>query len=82
MADETTHLDALKAVIPTFGGSTSDIDGCQFNFDAALTDVPTMLATARVLENVGVSAYIGGAALLSDKSVLLAAATILSVEAR
>ena len=30
--------------------------GCTFNFDTVLTDVTTMTATARVIENVGVSA--------------------------
>lgn len=41
-----------------------------------------MAATARVVENLGVSAYLGGATLLTDPVLLDAAGTILTVEAR
>ena len=54
--DEQTHLTTLQSVATSLGGSTADLDSCTFNFDAALTDVPTFLATARVLEFVGVDA--------------------------
>lgn len=55
---------------------------CQFNFDSVLKDVPTMAATARVVEMVGVSAYLGAASLVVDPQLLTAAASILTVEAR
>lgn len=54
--DEQTHLSTLQAVATTLGGSTADVDSCQFDFTASLTDVTTFLATARVLEFVGVDA--------------------------
>lgn len=54
--DEQTYLTTLQSIATSLGGSTADVDSCTFNFDAALTDVTTFLATARVLELVGVDA--------------------------
>jgi hypothetical protein len=79
-ADEAAHSVALQAALKSFG--EAPITGCQFNFDSALTDVATMAATARVVESVGVSAYLGGATLLTDPVLLTAAGSILTTEAR
>ncbi|KAF9464258.1 ferritin-like domain-containing protein [Collybia nuda] len=79
-ADEATHSTVLQAALKSFG--ETPITGCQFNFDSALTDVATMAATARVVESVGVSAYLGGATLITDPVLLTSAGSILTVEAR
>jgi hypothetical protein len=78
--DESTHDTVLQAAIQSFGAQP--ITSCKFNFDSVLTDVSTMAATARVVENVGVGAYLGGATLLDDPVLLDSAASILTVEAR
>ncbi|KAG6836625.1 hypothetical protein H0H93_005968 [Arthromyces matolae] len=79
-SDEASHSQTLQAALQSFGATP--ITGCQFDFSSALTDVPTMAAVARVVENLGVSAYLGGATLLTDPVLLDAAGSILTVEAR
>ena len=60
----------------------SAISDCKFDFGNALNDVPTMAATARVVENLGVGAYLGAAHLIDDPTLLTAAGSILTTEAR
>lgn len=79
-ADEATHSKVLQAALKAAGAQP--ISGCKFNFDSVLTDVATMAATARVVEIVGVNAYLGAATLLTDPVLLAAAGSILTVEAR
>ncbi|KAH9483100.1 hypothetical protein JR316_0005201 [Psilocybe cubensis] len=79
-SDEATHSTVLQAALKSFG--ETPITSCKFNFDSALTDVATMAATARVVEAVGVGAYLGGATLMTDPVLLDSAASILTVEAR
>jgi hypothetical protein len=78
--DESTHSTVLQSALQSFG--EQPITSCKFSFDSVLTDVATMAATARVVENVGVAAYLGGATLLDDPVLLTAAGSILTVEAR
>ncbi|KAG1739849.1 ferritin-like domain-containing protein, partial [Suillus paluster] len=79
-ADESTHATTLQTAINALGGQT--ISGCTFNVSPLLTDVTTMVAAARLVENVGVSAYLGALTLINDTVLSTAAATIMTVEAR
>ncbi|KAF8845586.1 hypothetical protein BDN67DRAFT_1064880 [Paxillus ammoniavirescens] len=78
--DESTHAIVLESVINAFGSGV--VSGCTFDFSSVLTDVETMVATARVVENVGVSAYLGALSAISDPSLVTAAGSIMTVEAR
>lgn len=77
--DEATHLAVLQQALKDNG---ADPLTCEFDFSSVLTDVSTMAATARVVEMVGVAAYLGGATIIDDPILLDAAASILTVEAR
>jgi hypothetical protein len=77
---ETAHTQFLDAALMAVGAEP--VPGCSFNFDTALTDVKTMASVARVVEAVGVGAYLGGSVLIVDKNILVAAASILTIEAR
>lgn len=75
---EEAHVVLLQGAIAQAG--TQPVQACQYNF--GFTDAAGMVATAAVLENVGVSAYLGAGPLVSDPGILTTAATILTVEAR
>lgn len=79
-SDESTHSIVLQQELTDLG--ETPVTSCKFNFASALTDVPTMAATARIVENLGVMAYLGAAQLLTDPQLLEAAGSILTVEAR
>ncbi|KAF8338946.1 uncharacterized protein EI90DRAFT_3118017 [Cantharellus anzutake] len=78
--DEASHTTALEGAITSLGGTP--ISSCQFDFTSALTNVKTMAAVARLVENVGVSAYLGAASLITSPQLLSVAASILTIEAR
>jgi hypothetical protein len=77
---EATHVTTLQSAIT--GAGAKPVEPCEYNFDAALASADAMVKTARVLEAVGVSAYLGAAPMVKDKAVLGAAASIVTVEAR
>jgi hypothetical protein len=78
-ADEAAHTTVIQQALKDNGAEPLI---CNFKFDSALTDVPTLAATARTVELVGVAAYLGGATLLDDPVLLDSAASILTIEAR
>ncbi|KAL1792007.1 hypothetical protein ACET3X_009758 [Alternaria dauci] len=77
---EATHVTTLQSAIA--GAGAKPVEPCQYNFDAALASADTMVKTARVLEAIGVSAYLGAAPLVNSSDVLAAAGSIVTVEAR
>jgi len=80
LSHETAHTQFLGAALSAVGAQP--VPGCKFKFDSVLTDVTTMASVARVVEAVGVGAYLGGATLVDDKNILAAAGSILTIEAR
>jgi len=75
--DENAHVKFLKGAL----GSKA-VKEPKFNFGKAVTDKATFAATAYVLENTGVHAYLGQAGNITTPAYLLAAASIVTVEAR
>ena len=75
--DENAHVKFLKA-----GLKSAAVKSPKFNFGKAVTDKATFAATAYVLENTGVHAYLGQAGNIKNPAYLLAAASIVTIEAR
>ncbi|RFU28319.1 hypothetical protein B7463_g8029, partial [Scytalidium lignicola] len=75
---EQVHVTTLLSAIA--GAGTQPVAPCTYNF--GFTDAAGMVATAAILENVGVSAYLGAAPLVTSASILTVAAEIVTVEAR
>jgi hypothetical protein len=79
--DEEAHVVALKDTISGLGATPVAAPGVDFG--AAFKNKASYLETAYTFENLGVSAYLGAApALLKEKGLLTAAASIFGVEAR
>lgn len=75
---EVAHRDFLARTL-----GPDAVDRLEFDFtNLDFADRADVLATARTLEDLGVAAYNGAAALLTDPALLAALATIVSVEAR
>ncbi len=85
-ADERAHVKLLRAALTSYG--QTPIAKPPINLDALAADgaslqsMTTFLVLARIFEDIGVTAYAGGAtALASAPPVLMYAARILAVEA-
>jgi hypothetical protein len=75
--DEKNHVAYLKKAL----GSKA-IASPKFDFGKAVTDEATFAATAYALENTGVHAYSGQAGNFKNPAFLLAALSIVTIEAR
>ncbi|KKF95824.1 Protein rds1 [Ceratocystis platani] len=75
---EFSHASFLQGSLAQ--GGITPVQPCTYNF--GFTDAKSMVVVAAVLENVGVSAYLGAASLVSSSNILTAAGSILTTEAR
>ena len=75
--DEATHVAALRKAL----GSAAPASP-KFNFHGTTRSRTKFLETSYALENTGVSAYLGQAGNIKTPSILLTAASIVTVEAR
>jgi rubrerythrin len=80
---EATHVKFLRQVLGKNAVfRTKDLIFSKYGLDAVLKDRDTILNTAVSLEDTGVHAYNGAGTSLKDPTYLLAAGSIVSVEAR
>ena len=74
---EAKHVNFLRRAL-----GPKAIKSPAFDFGDTVTDQAKFAATAQVLEDTGVNAYLGQVANISARGTLAAAATITTVEAR
>ncbi len=80
---EVIHREFLKTAISSVAESNQVLPELEFDFSSVnFTDRMSVLNTAKLLEDTGVSAYNGAGKLLSNTTYLLIAGKIVSVEAR
>ena len=79
--DEVTHVQVVTDAIRNLGGTPVEKPTFQFPGEAFISQV-AFLQTATKLEETGVSAYLGQAALVQRRDVLNFAASIYGNEAR
>ncbi len=74
---ETAHVAFLKGAL-----GKAAVPKPKFNFKDTTTNEAKFKATAQVLEDTGVAAYLGQVGLIKSKKILGAAGSILPIEAR
>ena len=74
---EAAHVAFLKSAL----GSAA-VKSPKFDFQGTTADQAKFMATAQVLEDTGVAAYLGQAGNIKSKKILGAAGSVLAVEAR
>lgn len=79
--DENQHVNALTAAIKSVG-YTPVAAAHMYNFHGAFANMSNFLNTSMALEETGVHAYLGQAPNIKTTSILLTAASIVTVEAR
>ncbi|MEO6057246.1 MAG: ferritin-like domain-containing protein [Gemmatimonadales bacterium] len=76
---ETTHVDALQAALGSASFGENDV---AFDFGSSFANQTNFLATAQLLEETGVSAYLGALPSIQSKAVRTTAGSIFTIEAR
>jgi Ferritin-like domain len=76
-ADENAHVAYLKAAL-----GAKAVKSPKFDFKGTNTNPAMFKATAEVLENTGVHAYLGQVLNIESPKVVLAAGSIVTIEAR
>ena len=76
---EVTHVSFLQTALGANGFTNADV---AFDFGASLNTQASFLATAQVLEQTGVGAYLGAIGSIQSRSLRTAAGSIFTIEAR
>ena len=81
---EVIHREFFKTAITAAAGAEMTLPELEFDFSEAVnfSDRNSVLTTAQLLEDTGVSAYNGAGNLIENPTYLLLAGKIVSVEAR